>query len=973
MTFADTSIVRDDTSMAADLETLLYGGNAPYILALYQDFLSDPQSVSSDWQAFFAHLSVSGVENMGDDRAPVWAKDAPARGRVTRDVEDAHPSQDMASHEKLLRSLRALMLIRAYRVRGHLNARLDPLGLDQRVDFSELQPESYGFKPEDLDKHVFVDHVLGLENPTLREILTKLKETYGQTLGVEFMHMQDPDQKSWVQERVENTPRHQYADLQLKKNIAAALVAADAFERFLHVKYPGAKRFGLEGGESLIPALETLLSRAASTGVEKVVLGMAHRGRLSVLANTLHKPFQKILAQFQAEDVDPTIAHGSGDVKYHLGYSSTRIVEGKPLKLTLMPNPSHLEAVNPVVLGKARAEQTLLKDDKRRRVLSVLMHGDAAFAGQGLVAETLELSALRGYKTGGTIHIIINNQIGFTTSPPSSRSSPYSSDMAKAIQAPIFHVNGDDPEAVAWAMQTAVDYQREFGQDVVLDLVCYRRHGHNEIDDPSFTQPRMYRAIATHQPVAKSYTDTLIQEGALTTEDVQEMTARYREKLQEDFESLTETQTKQILSQPQWLTGTWEKIKPQASHDEELDLLVTTGADQKTLREIVPVLTRVPEGFHINKRLARLLKQKEEILRKGSEIDWATAEALAFGTLLKEGYPVRLSGQDVGRGTFSHRHAVWVDQETEDRYIPLNHLSTPADFEIVDSPLAEASVLGFEYGYSLADPTHLAIWEAQFGDFSNGAQVIIDQFIASGEVKWNRLSAIVLLLPHGYEGQGPEHSSARIERYLQLCAENNMRVVNCSTPASYFHALRRQMHGQTRKPLIIFSPKSLLRHKHATSTLQDLMGETAFMPVIDDTDVSSDRVKRVILCSGKVYYDLWHARAEQKRQDIALIRLEQYYPFPDRILRGTLQKYKNAQIIWCQEEPQNMGAWFFLTHRLEDVLTDIQALHPRPIYAGRSASASPATGNAIRHEKEQEQLISDAFMKESSFPKKSRG
>jgi 2-oxoglutarate dehydrogenase E1 component len=940
-------------SSRIDPESFLYGPNGPYINQLLQDYVRDPASVSEDWRSFFMGLG----DNLGEFRG-----DGPPQWRANG-LDRSLAEQPAISQVQVLDSIRALMLIRAYRVRGHLNARLDPLNLENRREHPELMPQSYGFTEEDYDRPIFLNNVLGLEYATLKEIIHKLRLTYCQSLGVEFMHIQDPDQKSWIQERVENTPVHLRVDDQDRRQILKDLIAAEHFEKFLQVKYPGAKRFGLEGGESLIPALQALLSRYAEEGVEKVIFGMAHRGRLNVLANILEKPFKKIFAHFQGVDLDPALTHGSGDVKYHLGYSTTREIKGHQLALTLMPNPSHLEAVNPVVLGKVRSEQALRRDEFRSRVLGVLLHGDAAFAGQGLVAETLELSELKGYRTGGTIHVIINNQIGFTTSPPFGRSSPYSSDMAKAIQAPIFHINGDDPETAVWVLRMAAEFQRQFAHDVVIDLICYRRYGHNEIDEPSFTQPKMYQAIENHPSVLKKYREALLKSGDVINQaDVKRLVDDYEKKLREQFDEVSGGENLDELLKPQWMEGQWSDIMVPNNQDPDFDIAPTTGVDHGILEEVGAALVRQPEKFVLNKRLSRLLSAKEEVLKTQENLDWATCEALAFGSLLLEGYPVRLSGQDSGRGTFSQRHSVWVDQETEEKYVPLNRIrKNQALIEIVDSPLSEASVLGFEYGYTMATPNTLVLWEAQFGDFANGAQVIIDQFISAGEYKWNRLSGLVMLLPHGYEGQGPEHSSARPERFLQLCAEQNMRVVNCSTPANYFHVLRRQLHGKTRKPLIIMTPKSLLRHKLAVSCFAQIEGNTQFAPVIGDPDINPKKAKRVIICSGKIYYDLYEYRQDKEIKNVALIRLEQYYPFPERHLAEILSAYSHAEFVWCQEEPKNMGAWTFLDRRLESVLRLVNSSQPSFNYVGRKEAASPSSGSSIRHEVVQAEIIQRAF------------
>jgi 2-oxoglutarate dehydrogenase E1 component len=942
-----------------DPESFLSVANASYIIDLFQMYAQDPSAVDEEWRHFFDRLDPSLTAGLiQDDRPPIWGKSA-----ASQHLNASNYSGSPVTPEAIRNSIRTLMLIRSYRVRGHLNAKLDPLGLDNRLDHTELLPQSYGFTAADMQNTVFVDNVLGLETPTIQEVYDKLKAVYCNTVGIEFMHIQHPDQKSWIQERVENTSPDQRVDNEDRLEILKNLIAGDSFERFLQVKYPGVKRFGLEGGESLIPALSAMVDRLADEGVDKIVIGTAHRGRLNVLSNIFKKPNEEIFAYFQGGDVDPESFQGSGDVKYHLGYSVKRDVRGRELHMSLMPNPSHLEAVNPVVLGKVRAEQDTHGDTSRRRTVAVLMHGDAAFAGQGLVAETLDLSGLKGYTTGGTIHVIINNQIGFTTSPPHSRCSPYSSDIAKAIQAPIFHVNADDPESVVWAMRLAVDFHRQFGVDVVLDLICYRRNGHNEIDEPSFTQPVMYRHINDHPSTFKIYSKKLVEKGLVTEAEVKDLVDNYENGLRQVLETVDEKKARFLISKPQWLEGAWKDIKsPKLVNDEE-DMVTDTGAKVEHLEKIAEVLTRIPADLKINSRLQRVLKAKQESLEAGENLDWSSGEALAFGSLLLEGKRVRLSGQDVGRGTFSHRHAVWVDQEKEYKYVPLNNLlEDQASICIVDSPLAEASVLGFEYGYSLADPHALVLWEAQFGDFANGAQVIIDQFISAAEHKWQRLSGLVMLLPHGYEGQGPEHSSCRVERYLQLCAESNMRVVNCTTPANYFHALRRQIKSKTRKPLIVVAPKTLLRHKLAVSKIEDMFEGTTFKPVIEDIIVKKDKVNRVILCSGKVYYELYQEREAQQLDDVALIRLEQYYPLPEKHLIEALKPYASrAEFIWCQEEPENMGAWFFLDRRLERLLEGMGARSTRFKYAGRVEAASPATGNASRHESEQKALIHQAL------------
>ena len=948
------------TQPVRDENSFLYSVNSPFIEALYQTYRQDPQGVSDDWRQFFQRL---GSDLATDDRPPKWTKRldgvmAPRSPESGGQQGMPHVTQGM------LDSLRALMMIRTYRVRGHLIANLDPLGLEKRNGHPEVDPATYNFGPEDYDRPIFINKVLGLEWATLRQILERLRSTYCGTVGVEFMHIQDPDQKAWIQEQVENTKISDRVTNEKRKKILTELIHADSFERFLHVKFAGEKRFGLEGGESLIPALQAILAKAAHQNVDNIVFGTAHRGRLCILANILGKPFHTIFAKFNHDQNPLGLQYGSGDVKYHLGFSGDREIEGRLMHLSLTSNPSHLESVNPVVLGKVRAQQARIGDEGRNQVIALLIHGDAAFAGQGLVAETLELSGLKGYQTGGTIHLIINNQIGFTTSPPHSRSSPYSSDIAKAIQAPIFHVNGDDPEAVVWVSELAAEFRKKFTHDVVIDMVCYRRYGHNEMDEPSFTQPKMYKAIASHPTTRQTYTQKLIKTGLITQAEIDLIAAQYEEKLQQGYDLAMQAHTETPVEKLDWLGGIWSDIQPPKHIEDEDDDNGhnDTGVPLEKLQEIGFGNFRVPAGFHIHPRIARQFDVKRKMIESGEGIDWSTGEALAIGSLLIENNPVRLSGQDCSRGTFSQRHAVWIDQETEDKYVPLNHLqNSQALFQIVDSPLAEASVLGFEYGYSLSSPHTLVMWEAQFGDFANGAQVIIDQFISSGEIKWLRLSGLVMLLPHGYEGQGPEHTSGRLERFLQLCAESNMRVANCTTPANFFHILRRQIRSGTRKPLIVMTPKSLLRHPKAVSSLQDMEAGTYFQTVIPDTVVTGSKAQRVVLCSGKVYYDLLQERERQGIQNIAIIRLEQYYPFPRTKLREVLTPYKEAQLIWCQEESMNMGAWAFLDRRLENVLAELGARQTRPLYVGRAASASPATGILSRHTAEQEQLVAQAL------------
>ncbi len=939
----------------ADIDgaSFLSGANAGFVADLYARFLDDPGSVDESWRRFFADIGEDGSTALAELRAPVWER-APARPNgngATAAVPDAAALRQATSD-----SIRALQLIRAYRVRGHLEADLDPLGLDKRGPYPELDYRSYGFAEADLDREIFLNNVFDRERASLREIVAMLRQTYCGKIGVEYMHIQVPAERAWIQEKFERRQRRSALSAAEKKEILDILTTAETFERFLDRRYTGTKRFGIEGAESLMPALEAVLRRGSALGVEEYVIGMPHRGRLNVLANFVGKPYAAIFSEFQGNSANPEHVHGSGDVKYHLGTSADREIAGRTVHLSLAANPSHLEAVNPVVLGKVRAKQQQRGDDARHEVAGILMHGDAAFAGQGLVAESLELSELTGFCTGGTIHVIVNNQIGFTTAPSAARSSPYPSDVAKAVQAPILHVNGDDPEAVVEVAVAAADYRREFGKDVVVDLFCYRRHGHNEGDEPAFTQPLMYRTIARHETTRQIYAARLVAEGVIAEGEAEATAARFVGRLESEFEAAKSYRP----NKADWLEGAWAGLAAASEGDRRGDTAVAI----EKLRELGRGLATAPEEFRLNPKISRQLDAKRAAIETGDGIDWATAEALAIASLCAEGTHVRLSGQDSGRGTFSHRHAVLVDQESEARYVPINHVRTgQAPFEIVDSPLSEVGVVGFEYGYSLADPATLVLWEAQFGDFANGAQVIIDQFLSAGEAKWLRMSGLVLLLPHGYEGQGPEHSSARVERYLQLCAEDNIQVCNLTTAANYFHALRRQVRRNFRKPLVVFTPKSLLRAKDVASRLDEMGPGSSFHRVIDETGpiAADDQIRRVVLCSGKIYFDLAKARVAGGGDRVALLRVEQLYPFPFNTLARMLARWPNAEIVWCQEEPQNMGAWNFVDRRIEQVLSGLDVAARRPRFVGRAEAASPATGLFKRHVEEQAQLVGDAL------------
>ncbi|MGE5504071.1 MAG: 2-oxoglutarate dehydrogenase E1 component [Actinomycetota bacterium] len=954
--------------------SFLTGGNAIFIAELYGRYLENPGSVDASWVRFFQELHDEGASLAKDFKGTSWAPrdnriigaadpDAAPAKKDGKGKADGKPAaaagiDPAAVRQAQIDSIRALMMIRSYRVRGHLMAKLDPLGISHCEPHPELDYRTYGFTEADLDREIFIDNVLGLETARLRDIIATVQETYCGSIGVEFMHIQDPDQKAWIQKRIESIHNRTDFTERGKRAILERLTAAEGFERFLQLKYTGTKRFGLEGGETVIPAMEQILKRGSQLGIQEVIIGMAHRGRLNILANFMTKPFQAIFSEFQGNPANPSDVQGSGDVKYHLGTSADRDFDGNVVHLSLMPNPSHLEVVAPVVVGKVRAKQTQLGDVEREKVLGIVLHGDAAFAGQGVVPETMMLSQLKGYATGGTIHIIINNQIGFTTSPQYSRSGPYSSDVAKGFQAPVFHVNGDDPEAVVHVARIATEFRQQFKADVVIDMVCYRRQGHNEADEPAFTQPQMYKKIAALPTTRALYAQKLAAEGLISADDADALVKAFHGRMEQEFEAAKTFKP----NKADWLEGKWQGIVQLAEEEEFRE--EKTGVSHDLLKEVGKALAAVPDGFNVNRKILRQLQAKKEMIDSGKGIDWATAEALAFGTLLVEGHPVRLSGQDVGRGTFSQRHAVLTDQENEGRFVPLNHIRAgQAQAEIIDSPLSEEAVLGFEYGYSLTEPNGLTIWEGQFGDFANGAQVIIDQFISSGESKWLRMSGLVMLLPHGYEGQGPEHSSARWERYLQMCAEDNWQVCNITSPSNYFHALRRQIHRNFRKPLVLMSPKSLLRHKLAVSDLDGFTSVTRFHRVLGETQhlVKGEKVRRVVLCSGKIYYDLLEERTKRAIDDVALIRIEQLYPWPKDALKKELAKYPNAELVWAQEEPANMGPWQFVDRRIEFACEEIDIKARRAIYCGRRAAASPATGLYKTHNAEQEWIVDMAL------------
>jgi len=972
--------------------SFLQGTNAVYIENLYGQWSQDPGAVDQAWDAYFRSLGDAEGDAARGAGGPSWVRrdwpvvpqddttaaltgewprsparaEAEAAGAAIAARAEARgvALSDEALRRAVLDSVRALMLIRAYRIRGHLHADLDPLGLREMPPLGELDPAAYGFGPDDMDRPIFIDNVLGLQVASLRQIVELMNRTYCGTFALQFMHISDPEQVAWLKERIEGYGKEIHFTREGRRAILMKLVEAEGFEKFLHVKYMGTKRFGLDGAEALIPAMEQIIKRGGALGAREIAIGMPHRGRLSVLANVMGKPYHAIFHEFQGGSYKPEEVEGSGDVKYHLGTSSDREFDGNVVHLSLTANPSHLEAVNPVVLGKVRAKQDQYGDQHdRTSVIPLLLHGDAAFAGQGVVAECLQLSGIRGHRTGGCIHIIVNNQIGFTTAPHFSRTSPYPTDIALMVEAPIFHVNGDDPEAVVHAARVATEFRQRFHKDVVIDIFCYRRFGHNEGDEPMFTNPAMYKEIKAHKTTLQLYTERLVKDGLIPEGEIEDMKAAFQARLNAEFEIGKSFKP----NKADWLDGKWSGIRREG----EDYVPGVTGISAEVMDEIGQALTRVPAGMDLHKTVGRLLEAKRKMFADGAGFDWATAEALAFGSLLIEGRPVRLAGQDSIRGTFSQRHSAFIDQASEERYFPLNHIRPgQARYEVIDSMLSEYAVLGFEYGYSLAEPNALTLWEAQFGDFANGAQIMFDQFISSAERKWLRMSGLVMLLPHGYEGQGPEHSSARLERWLQLCAEDNWIVANCTTPANYFHILRRQLLRPFRKPLVLMTPKSLLRHPQAVSSAAEFQTGSTFRRILcDDAErrpegsalVPDERIRRVVLCSGKVYYDLAAARTEAGIDDVHIMRIEQFYPFPAQSLSKKLDRFRDAEIVWCQEEPKNQGGWTFVEPNIEWVLNRIGAAHRRPVYAGRDASASPATGLASRHKAEQERLVAAAL------------
>ncbi len=936
-------------------DNFLNSANAPYVAELFFKYRKDPNSVDQSWGSFFNSLNEDDISVLGDFGGPEWKK------RPSNIIDDVSldkvikqaPSINTDSFKiSTLDSIRALRLIRAYRINGHLIANLDPLNISKKDYHPELDYKSYGLTDNDLEKEIFIDGSLGLEKAPLKEIIKILKETYSSSIGVEFLHMQSPEQKQWVQERIEEVRNKTIFTLEGKKAIYNRLVESELFEQYLDKKFLGTKRYGVEGGESMIPGIEQIVKQACIAEVENVFIGTAHRGRLTLLSTVLGMPYKSILSKFQGYQNDPNEVMGSGDVKYHLGVSSDREFEGKKIHISMVPNPSHLEAVDPVVMGKVRAKQTQLKDKTNDKVFGILIHGDAAMAGQGIVAETFAMSQLVGFRTGGTVHFVINNQIGFTTMPQYGRSAPYCTEIAKMVQAPIFHVNGDDPEAVVHVCRLATEFRNKFKVDVVVDMFCYRRSGHNEADEPSFTQPLMYQAIKKHQTTTNIYEKKIIKENIINSDQAQKTKKDFKNFLDAELEGAKSYKPNKV----DWLEGDWAGLST-ASFDERRGV---TSIQENDFLKIGKAIHQMPKDFNAHKRIIKIYGERLTTIHEGRNIDWATAEALAFATLLNEGYGVRLSGQDTGRGTFSQRHAVLYDQINEKRFVPLRHFTKQQGyFEIIDSFLSEYGVLGFEYGYSQADPQTLVVWEAQFGDFANGAQTIIDQFITTGERKWLRMSGLTLLLPHGHEGQGPEHTSSRLERFLQMCAEDNIQVANCTSPANYFHLLRRQLLRNFRKPLIVLTPKSTLRHKKNVSSKDYFINGSTFHRVLRNeiTKEEEKKINRIIICSGKLYFELQDHIEQLQKQNVFILRLEQIYPFPYDVFSKELKRFTDCEVLWCQEEPKNMGAYGFVKRRIESVMNDINMKQQKLLYVGRRAAASPATGVFERHLANQKNIL----------------
>ena len=947
--------------------SFLTKSNSSFIENMYLRYIEKDKTLPVSWQSYFKSLDEEQSLVIKEIEGPTWNPNKKKINIINQENEKLETNINLNNSEiekSKNDSIKAIALIRAYRIRGHLIANLDPLKMMEREYLHELHPADHGFEKKDYDKKIYLNNYLDKDYASINEILSFLRKIYCSTIGAEYMHISDPIEKTWFRDRMEKEENQLKFTENGKKAILNKLIQAEGFEKFLALKFVGTKRFGLDGAESLIPALEQIIKKGGQLGVKEVKIGMAHRGRLNVLANLLQKSYKRIFNEFMGEFLN-SHSDATGDVKYHLGASSDREFDGNSVHISLTDNPSHLEAVNPVVLGQTRAKQFYHKDTQRNKVIPILIHGDAAFAGQGIVAECFSMSGLPGHNTGGTIHFIINNQIGFTTSPRFARSSPYPSDLGKVIESPILHCNGDDPEAVIHCAKIAIEFRQKFKKDVVIDMICYRRFGHNEGDEPSFTQPLMYKKIKEHPSTLNVYGERLIKEEVINKDQFEKMKKDFKNLLDDQFKN-----AKDYKPKIEWFEGTWSRYKPERGKDKR----GKSGVDLNKLLKISEKINKIPAKMDVHKTIIRILDARKQSINNKKGIDWSSAESLAFGSLLLEGYPVRLVGQDSGRGTFSQRHSILRNQNDNSRYIPLNNISEKQKkFEIVDSFLSELAVLGFEYGYSLVEPSTLTIWEAQFGDFANGAQVVIDQFISSGERKWSRASGLVMLLPHAYEGQGPEHSSARLERFLQLCAQDNLQVINCTTPANYFHALRRQIHRDFRKPLVIMTPKSLLRNKLCVSNLEDFGKKNSFHRVLWDHAIDPnekdfiklkkpEKIKKVILCSGKVYFDLLQAREKIKKDDVVIFRIEQLYPFPVKSLVKEIKAYaKNAKFYWCQEEPKNMGAWFSVRDYIQWTLDYIEANNNIINYIGRKPAASPATGYAKRHLSQQKEIIDKVF------------
>ncbi len=955
--------------------------NLIFITELYQKFLQNPENVDTSWQNFFNSKEFH-QENLleiqdaiKDYNGPSWSKrnlkivnsdpyDSSSLSKIEPPKDQKQDkntkiltAQNLTVNNSELLEIKAHNIIEAFRSFGHFLANTDPLQLKQATAVPQLDYSYHNISVEELNTEVDLSKSNNEDNKifgktTIGNLINQLNFIYCGNIGAEYNYINNRNIAEWLNINYIKTINSNI-EANEKKQILKDIVRTERFEQFLHKRFPGAKRFSVEGGDSSINFVEKIITYGASNGIKKIVIGMAHRGRLNTLTGVMGKPYNQLFAEFKGTPGIPESVTKSGDVKYHMGYANCREINGNKIDISLAFNPSHLEAANSVVTGRIRAKQDLYQDQERNSAVALLIHGDAAFAGQGSVAENLMMNGIKGYDTGGVIHLIINNQIGFTANPCDSRSTLYASDLAKSIDAPIFHINGDDVEAVVKIANLAVEYRKKFNKDIVIDLICYRKYGHNEGDEPLYTQPVMYGKIKNHPSLEKIYSNKLLADAVITNNEYQQITNEFEAKLNSEFDLADKYQAKDA----DWLKKDWSKIQNLESEEN-----IKTAITKVKAIELIEEITSLPKDFAVNPKILKQIESRKNQVTDGKEIDWGTAEALAFGSLLDEGFPVRITGQDSGRGTFSHRHSILHDANNANRYSVFSGFSNKAKYEVYDSILSEYAVLGFEYGYSLSMPNALTIWEAQFGDFANGAQIIFDQFIASSEVKWLRKSNLVMLLPHGYEGQGPEHSSARLERYLQACADNNLRVCNITTPANFFHALRRQLHSLDRKPLIVMSPKSLLRHKLAVSNIQEF-SKNNFCTIIADNHKREDKkVKKVILCSGKIYYDLFEARAIDKTEEsIAVIRLEQLYPFDNKAIVAELKKYNNAEIIWCQEEPRNMGAWSYINELIEEVATIAKYQKPKPLYVGRIACASPATGYGSYHAKEQKQIINQAL------------